>query len=213
MGDIYMATTNIKAHRGLAVLDLPKRINVLITFASGVVKGMTGNAYFSSPMPALATVSAATTDLQNAETAALARTKGAAATRNAKRAVLVTLLQQLRMYVQSIADGNAENGPAIIQSAAMTVKKTVTHHARVFTALPGAVSGTVKIVGPSAGRRVAYDWQYSTDGKTWIDLASTLQAKTTMTGQIPGTVLQFRYRSVTKTGAGDWGSPVSYTVK
>ena len=165
-----MATSNTKVKKSLAVLDLPKRINLLITYADGVVKGMTGNAYFPSPSPALATVSAAITDLQNAETAALARTKGAVATRNAKRAVLVTMLQQLRMYVQSIADGNAENGPAIIQSAGIAVKKTATRQPRVFAALAGAVSGTVKLVAPSAGHRASYEWQYSTDGKTWSDL-------------------------------------------
>jgi len=207
------AKTKNTAHRSLAVLDLPKRINVLITFADGVVKAMTGNVYFPSPSPALATVAAAITDLQNAETAALARSKGAAATRNAKRAVLVSLLQQLRMYVQSIVDPNAENGPAIIQSAGMAVKKTATRPPRVFAALAGAVSGTVKVVAPSAGARSSYDWQYSTDGKTWIDLTSTIQAKTNLTGQTPGTVLEFRYRPVTKAGAADWSAPVSYTVR
>ena len=208
-----MATTPNKAHRSLAVLDLPKRINVLITFATGIVTGMTGNPTFPSPSPALATVTAAIDDLQIAETAALARGKGAAATRNAKRAVLVTLLQSLRMYVQSIADQNAENGPAIIQSARLAVKKTVTRTARVFAALAGANSGTVKLVAPSAGHRASYVWQYSSDGKTWVDLSSTLQAKTTMTGQTPGTVLQFRYRSVTKTGETDWTTPVTFSVK
>src|SRR6202050_5296610 len=99
-----MSNSTTKAHRSLAVLDLPKRINVLITFADGVVTAMTGNASFPSPSPALAAGSAGITALQTAETAALARTKGAVSTRNAKRAVLVTMLQSLRMYVQSIAD-------------------------------------------------------------------------------------------------------------
>jgi hypothetical protein len=207
------AKTKNTAHRSLAVLDLPKRINVLITFADGVVKAMTGNAYFPSPSPALATVAAAIVDLQNAETAALARAKGAAAIRNGKRAVLVSLLQQLRTYVQSIVDPNAENGPAIIQSAGMAIKKVATRPPRVFAALAGAVSGTVKIVAPSAGARSSYDWQYSTDGKTWIDLTTTIQAKTSLSGQTPGAVLEFRYRPVTKTGAADWSVPVSYTVK
>ena len=197
----------------MAVLDLPKRINVLITYASGVVTGMTGNASFPTPSPALATVAAAIADLQTAETAALVRGKGAAATRNSKRAVLITLLQSLRMYVQSIADQNGENAPSIIKSAGLAVKKTATRKPRVFAALAGAVSGTVKIVAPSAGARSSYDWQYSTDGKTWIDLTSTIQAKTNLTGQTPGTVLEFRYRPVTKTGAADWSAPVSYTVK
>ena len=101
-----MATSTTKAHRSLAVLALPKRINVLITYPDNIVTRMIGNAYFPSPSPALAAVSAAITDLQNSETATLARTKGAAATRNAKRALLVGLLQGLRQYVQSIVDGN-----------------------------------------------------------------------------------------------------------
>jgi hypothetical protein len=208
-----LATSTTKAHRSLAVLALPKRINVLITYADNVVGRMTGNAYFPSPSPALAAVSAAITDLQNAETAALARTKGAAATRNAKRALLVSMLQQWRQYVQSVVDGNEENAPAMIQSAGMAVKKTATRKPRVFAALAGATSGTVKVVSPSAGHRVSYAWQYSTDGKTWIDLAMTLQARATLSGQTPGTVLQFRYRWATKTGETDWSAPVTYTVK
>ena len=208
-----MTTSNTKPHRSLAVLSLPKRINVLITYADNVVTRMTGNAYFPSPSPALAAVSAAIADLQNSETATLTRIKGAAATRNAKRAVLVSMLQQLRMYVQTVVDVNEENGPAIIQSSGMAVKKTATRAPRVFAALAGANSGMVKLVAPSAGNRVSYAWQYSTDGKTWIDFAMTLQAKTVLTGQAPGAVLQFRYRWATKTGESDWSAPVTYTVK
>ena len=153
-----MATTPNKAHRSLAVLDLPRRINVLVTYASSVVERMTGNASFPTPSPALATVTAAIADLQNAETAAAVRTHGAAAARNARRAVLVTLLQSLRMFVQSIADQNGETAPAIIQSAGMAVKKTAVRNPRVFAALAGANSGMVKLVAPSAGHRVSYEW-------------------------------------------------------
>ena len=208
-----MTTSTNKAHRSLAVLDLPKRINVLITYADNVVTRMTGNAYFPNPSPGLAAVSAAITDLQSAETATVARTKGAAATRNTKRALLVSLLQGLRQYVQSIVDGNEENAPAMIQSSGFAVKKTAVRKPRLFAALAGAISGTVKLVAPSAGRRVSYAWQYSTDGKTWVDLALTLQARATLTGQTPGTALQFRYRWVTKTGEADWIAPVTFTVK
>jgi hypothetical protein len=115
--------------------------------------------------------------------------------------------------VQSIADQNAENAPAIIQSAGIAVKKTAARRPRVFAALAGAVSGTVKIVAPSAGQRASHDWQSSPDGKTWTDLGTTLQAKTTLTGQTAGAVLQLRYRPVTKTGAGDCSTPVTLTVK
>jgi hypothetical protein len=207
-----MTTSKTTTHRSLAVLDLPKRINVLITYADAVVKGMTGNTSFPTPSPALTTVSAAITSLQNAETAALARTKGAVATRNAQRAALVSLLEQLRSYVQSVTDANPENGPAIIQSAGLAVRKPVIRSPRVFAAKPGATSGTVRIVAPSAAPRSSYDWQYSTDGKTWVDLPPTLQAKMTLTGQTTGATLELRYRWVLKAGASNWQTPVSVVV-
>jgi hypothetical protein len=159
-------------------------------------------------------VAQAVTDLQAAETAALARTKGAIATRNEKRAALVQLLQQLKGTVQNAADATPENAPSIIQSAGVAVKKTAVRAPRVFAAKPGAVSGSVNLVTDSAARRAFYEWQYSTDGgKTWVTSASTLQTKTTVSGLTPGATVMFRYRAATKTGEGDWSQPTSLLVK
>jgi len=196
-------------HQSLASLKLPRRVPALITYAQGIVTSMTNNPHFPAPVPALTAVSGAISDLQVAETAALARTKGAVATRNAKRTTLVSLLKQLLAYVQGIADGSPENGPSIIESAGLAVKKTPTHVARVFEAKQGASPGLVKLLAPSAAHRSSYLWQYSIDGgKNWVDLMPTLQARTSVTLS-PGSSAQFRYRSVTKTGATDWSTPVT----
>jgi hypothetical protein len=56
---------------------------------------MTGNATFPTPNPTLATFQADIEALNTAETAVLARTKGAADTRNAKLAVVKADLQSL----------------------------------------------------------------------------------------------------------------------
>ena len=103
-------TIPTKTHRALAVLSLPRNVSALITYAVGLVKGMTGNAYFPTPTPPLATVQTAVADLQTAETGAQTRVKGAAALRNEKQQALLTLLEQLRTYVQSMADASPENG-------------------------------------------------------------------------------------------------------
>jgi hypothetical protein len=176
---------------------------------------MTGNPSFPAPTPTLATVAAAIGDLQTAETAALARTKGAANARNDKRAVLIGLLQLLKAYVQSIADGTPENGSTIIASAGIAVKKAPARAPRVFAAKEGAVSGTAKLVAPSAGIRSSYEWEYSIDGgKTWVAMPPTIQAKTSVVGLAAGTTVQFRYRAVTpKTGASDWSPAFSLLVK
>jgi hypothetical protein len=152
--------------------------------------------------------------LQTAEVVAVSRVKGAVPARNQKRKELVALLQQLGGYVQTVADADEANAPAIIESAGLTVRKRPTRAPRVFAAKQGANSGVAQLVAASAGHRSAYDWQYSTDGgKTWVLLPTTLQAKATVTGLTPGAVVQFKYRAVTKTGADDWSQPVSLAVQ
>lgn len=79
----------------------------------------------------------------------------------------------------------------------------------VSAAKPGAVSGVAVIVAPSAGARSSYEWQYSPDGgKTWVTAPPTVQAKTSVSGLATGTSVEFKYRAVTKDGAGDWSAPV-----
>lgn len=208
-----MTTTTKSNHRSTVTLMLPKSVPALIVYAQGIVKRMTGNPSFANPVPALSVVTAAIDDLRAAETAALARTKGAAAARNEKRTALVVQLQQLRSYVQTTADADATNGTSIIQSAGVAVRKTATRQARAFAAKPGAVSGVAKVVAVSAARRASYEWQYSIDGgKTWIAAPATLQAKTKIAGLAQGATVQFKYRAVTKTGEGDWSQAVSLMV-
>lgn len=208
-------TTSKSIHRSLAILKLPRPVPAFITFAQSVVTAMTNNTNFSSPTPPLSTITAAITALQSAEAGALSRLKGAVTARNDKKAALVALLQSLRTYVQNTADADADNSAAIIQSAGLPVKKVPAHKTRVFVAEQGPLTGSVKIVAPSAGPRSCYDWQYSSDGgKTWVDAPSTTQAKTTLENLTAGTTVLFRYRAVTpKGGQGDWAQPVALLVK
>lgn len=203
-----------KTHIPIAILKLPRANQPLITYARAIVTAMTGNPHFTTPLPALAVVTAAIDELQLAETAALTRAKGTAAVRNEKRAALLTLLRQLKGYVQTVADASSDTGTSIIESAAIAVKKTAVRKPRVFAAEPGLVSGSAKLVAPFAGARAFYEWQYSLDGgKTWVVAPATMQAKTTVTGLAPGASVQFRCRPGTKSGEGDWSQPVTLIVK
>ena len=175
-------TTTKPATHPVVILKLPRRVPALITYAQNIVHAMTGNPAFTSPNPPLSEATAATQDLLTAETAALSRVKGAVAIRNEKRLALETLLKQEAHYVQSTADANVENGVSIIESAAMSVKKTAARKPKAFGALAGPVSGSAKLATKSAGPRSSYEWQYSTDGgKTWLEAPGTLQAKTVIT--------------------------------
>jgi hypothetical protein len=175
---------------------------------------MTGNAHFTSPTPTLAAVASAVSDLEQAQAAALGRTKGAVDTRNAKRAALLLLVDALASYVQHVADADPENAAAIIQSAGMGVRKAPVHAPRVFAVIQASASGSVKIVAPAASRRASYDWQTSTDGgKTWTLASSTLQSKTSLSGLAAGTTVMFRYRAIVKGGEGEWSQPIAFLVK
>ena len=128
--------------------------------------------------------------------------------------MLVKLLQRLRAYVQDIADANPEEAASIVESAGMSVKKHPVMPPREFAAKQGPVSGSVKLVAPRAAQRAGYEWAMSTDGgKTWPSLPFTLQAKTLVTGLVPGSTVMFRYRPTTKGGGGDWSQTISFIVR
>jgi hypothetical protein len=126
----------------------------------------------------------------------------------------VTLLQQLRGQIQTVADASPETSASLIQSAGIAVRKTPVRAKRAFTAKPGAVSGSVLLVTDAAARRAFYEWQYSADGgKTWLAAGSTLKTSSTVPGLTPGASVMFRYRAGTKAGEGDWSQTATIIVK
>lgn len=207
-------SSSTRTVRSIAVLKLTNQVKHTISFAQSVASAIVaGSASFPSPTPPMATFQADIAALVTAETAALARAKGAVDIRNAKLAVLKTDLENLKAYVQSVADAaNPTNAAAIIESAGMAVRKTTLHDKATLAVQQGSVSGTVVIRAKAVARRASYGWQYSTDQKTWTNLPVTLQAKTTATGLTPATSYFFRVRGVTLTGEGNWSQVVSLLV-
>jgi hypothetical protein len=200
-------------HRTIAELKLPKPIPDLITYARAILSAMNANPNFPNPSPPLGEIGKSVDDLESAEKIAQGRARGSALARDEKRTAMVAKLQLLKSYVQTAADANHAVAADIITSAAMVVRKVPTRAKRTFQVRPGPVSGSVKVLVPSAGHRVAYDWEYSADGgSTWQQVPSTLQASTTVSGLVVGSTYEFRYRVVGKTGAADWSAPVSFKV-
>jgi hypothetical protein len=206
--------TTPKLTRTLAVLGLPKTVPGLLATADHIVGQVSGNPYFPNPDPPLATIAASIKDLAMAQAATLARTHGATTTRNEKRTVLVTQLGQLHGFVQKVADASPAIAASIIESAGMSVRKAPARKPRAFAAMPGPLPGSVKLVAPRAGKTAAYEWEFSVDGgKTWQPVPATLQARTIVTGLVPGATVSFRCRSILRASASDWSLPVTVTVK
>lgn len=199
--------------RTLVASKLPLPVPALIKMAQAIVAALTGNAHFPTPNPPLATLSAALAALVAAETATETRAKGTVPTRNAARTQLISDLRAATAYVQQIADANPEQADAIIASAGLAVRKSASHAKPTFSVRQGPTSGSVKLAARAAALRASYEWESSIDGgKTWTPAPPTLQAKTAVSGLPVGTVVQFRYRAVTKTGAADWSQATSLLV-
>jgi hypothetical protein len=207
--------------RVLVILHLAKRVPDLIKQIKAIILAMTGNPFFAAPNPLpnplpnppLATLAADLAALESSEALTTAKTKGAASARNTKLATVRTDMSLLHAYVQQIADANESEATAIIESAGMSTRKPTSFTKSVFVAKTGAVSGLVLLVALAVAKAAAYDWQWSTDQKTWTSLPSTLKAKTSVAGLTAGTIYYFRFRALTRKGQGDWGQFVSLLVK
>jgi hypothetical protein len=202
------------AARSLVVLKLSPRIKNVLSFAQNVASALASNAHFPAPTPSLATFQADIAALNTAETAVLSRTKGAVEARNAKLAIVRADLENLKAYVQTVAAvATPTDADAIIESAGLTIRKVTLHDKPALAAKQGSVTGTVNLVAKSAAKRAAYNWQYSTDQKTWTTVPLTIQAKTGFAGLTAGTQYYFRVQPVTDSGVGDWSQVVALMVK
>ena len=205
--------TNTTVHRVIAVLKLPAQVALIISIAKAIIVALTGNKAFPTPQPTLAVISSAIADLETAEASARSRVKGAVAARNEKRAALVTLLEQLRGYVQTIADADQPHAAALIGSAGMHVKQVTARGKRTFTVAQGNVTGSVTLTAPATRGRVSYEWEVSTDGgKTWQQLPPTTRSRAIITGLQPGVDHAFRTRTVTTNGATNWSAVITRIV-
>jgi hypothetical protein len=205
------ATPTVK--RTTAVLKMPARKANVGAFATSVINGMTTNAAsFPNPSPPLATLSADLAAYEAAEAQVVTRVKGAAVTRNEKYTVLHADLEHEMAYVQSLADATPANAQSIIESAGFSIRKSTPHPKAPIKVEAGSVPGSVKLIAQAVAHRASYEWQYSTDQKTWTSAPTTLQAKTDITGLTSTTVFYFRFRGVTKAGEGAYSQIVQILV-
>ncbi len=186
-------------------------IHLWIPAARGFVAAIAANAAtFPAPVPALATVTAAI-DAAEAAEAATKTTRGVTDTRDQKWEEAKSRVDELLGYVQMIATAAGPGAAAVLEKATVHAKQAPSHGAHTFHAEQMDVSGAVHVYAEVAGKRAAYDWQSTLDGKTFTDHAGTMHANTIIPGLPAGANVGFRYRPRTTKGQGDW-SPVIWLI-
>jgi hypothetical protein len=200
-------------HRPIAVLNSPKHIPDYIKTNRNIVKSLQNNASRFPNLAAPVIRYSQNLDLLDlAETAAKNKTKGAAEQRNVCLKRVNADADFVLAGVQQVADDNPDEAEAIIQSAGLDVRKSITRSKTDFSVQQGEVSGSVKLVVRASRGRAAYEWQMTPDQKAWAMLPTTVIAKTTVSGLTPGQTYSFRYRVVNRAGEGEWSQIVSLLV-
>jgi hypothetical protein len=202
-----------------AILKYDKnKIPLLLVLAQSIYAKMLANqVLYPAPPVSLATLSIQIKDLGDTQQGVKQRTVRASV-RNAKRDVLVTTLETLRMYVQGLVDTSPEQGNALIEQAGMTVAAVPARSKPILAAKVGKLSGVVLLIA-NAGllgkskRQRCYNWQYTVNnGAAWVSAPPTPYARTTITGLPPLTSVGFRVSITDVTGQGEWTQVVSIVV-
>jgi hypothetical protein len=209
--------------RAKAILGMDTTVvGALLAGTKGIYSGMSANvATFPSPVPPLSTMQTQMQAVADAQATVETRVRGATTTRNAKRAILMTTLEQLVTYVQGVADAaGPAQAPMIIELAGMKVAAVGRYQKPVLSAKPG-VTGTAllfanaKLLSGGSKKKSFFTWQHTIDGgKTFLTtMLPTATARTSVTGLTSMTSVGFRV-AITLAGKpqGDWTQVIYMTV-
>jgi hypothetical protein len=193
-------------------LNLPETPKGVLYFAKSVAAALGKKSGFTPTRPSLAGFNAHIAVFEKAEAAVLARTAGNAKKRDAACFVVRGDLQLLARQVETASDGPAVDAVAFIETCGFTVAKVGTKNTPELRVLRDRGGGRVELAAKSQGRNAHYHWQYSLDGKRWIDATPTTRCRTTLTGLTVGTRYFFRFRCRTPKGLGDFSQVISHIV-
>jgi hypothetical protein len=181
-------------------------------FTDNIIKCMTGNAHYATPVPPLLVLSGGLAAFRSALAAAADGGKSLTAAKNEQRENLLLILRLLAAYVQ----GACANDLTILLSSGFSA--TSTNRTRSPLAQPAILrvrNGTSTLltlnVAPVTNAK-AYQVRHSTTAGTWLDAGTYTQARRiTVVGLTPGSVYTFQVRGVGgATGFSDWSDPVSH---
>jgi hypothetical protein len=186
-----------------------------VALARQVVTGMTGNASFTTPAPALTAITTAATALETAYNAALtARTasKTATSTVTDKENALVALLNQEAAYVQNASDGDATK----IESSGFDVA----NRPSPIGDLPAPLAvefdanvnpGNMGIKWTSVRGAMSYIVERAPDSAPtdFVAVANPTKTQSVVNTMTSGQKYWFRIAAVGAAGVGEWTSPMA----
>jgi hypothetical protein len=206
-----------KGRKKIPALYLDRKpVLQVVADARHYVLNMTGNTYFTTPTPTLATITTGANNLEAAQKAAGNRTIGLISQRNLALKALEASLHDLANYVKVTANqsGDPDLASTILASSGMAERKFTPHKPKVFSVTQGKLSGSV-VLDTKAVAGGVYIYQMSTDpnnAASWATVYTGKKVKFTKTGLTIGVRTYFRVAVIDKNVQGDFSTPLSLVV-
>jgi hypothetical protein len=184
----------------------------LVDFSKQIVTAMTGNAYFASPSPTLASINSNIVSLEAAIAVTKRGIQATTADMHAKKKILHDALKNLGAYVEGIANLDPPNAITIARSAEMGIKNDPKPRPSGFRLQLTGIPGQVRLYTTSI-KSGSYRWEYTltpTDNASWISVENNL-AKILITGLTSGQRYYFRAAAVERT-LGPWSTIINTVV-
>ncbi len=199
----------------IPVKKCPRSHDAFVSYAKHLATCVTGNASFTNPTPTVLSLAAQAEAFAQANAKAKGGGPGVVADRNAKRNDLEGDIDHLVDYVRGVIKAEATdpaNAATLILSAGLSVRKSSSASKAPLAIKAGGVPGEVWLIARAVARPALYFWEYSVDQVVWTSTPGTIQARTTITGLLPGQVLYVRFRAHTRKGLGDYSDVVKCRV-
>lgn len=196
-----MKKNSLKVALNMSTLSVPDKINKALTIVANITANPT---VFTTPNPALATISAAITNLQTAWNNAQDGGKTLTAIMHDKEGDLMKLMNDLAHYVEGIANYDE----SIVHLAGMDVKKKNIIPTVTFDAKPTKNAGEIR-VRTKYIKYTFFKWQYSNDGITWLDFKTTSTSKVIINGLTSAVKYWFRVALIDVNGEHEFNSPIN----
>jgi hypothetical protein len=206
----------LRVHLGLDY----KRPLVFLSGCNAIYTGLNSNSkIFVTPNPLLPVLLGGIQDATMAHQN-VATVRGGAAVRNAKFAVLRTMMESELAYVQSLCDASPELALTIINAAAMKARNHSGYQKPLIGLKNALPSGTVLVYANAklldqTRRSKFYNWQYTLDGgKTLVAMPPTQVGQTSLSGLTPLAMVGVQVSvSVHKEPQGPWSHTATILVR
>jgi hypothetical protein len=180
----------------------------LVGDGQAVINGLTNNPNFATPVPALATVSAALAAFTTAVAEAVNGGKEQTVAKKARRAELAALMRQLASYVTVTSNGDMEK----LLSSGFPYQKPVRTPVGI---LPAPAAPSLKFGGRSGQLDASvspmygagsYNWRVALASApgTFVQTTQTIAGRCTFNGLTPGQIYSVQANAVGSAGPSDW---------